>query len=77
MQSMSQATVPGSTYRTSIPCEGYVHKFRLETREEEAAERFPQPQPAPPVHLRALLGKFVLFGLALIGLAAAGAHVLT
>lgn len=76
MPSISQATAPARAYRAIVPCDGYVHKFRLEAREEAAAERHPQPQPAPAVHLGSLLGKFVLCGLAVIGLAAAGAQAL-
>lgn len=76
MQSSSQAAPPVRAYRPAVPCDGYVHKFRLEAREEAEAERRPQPQPAPAVHLGSLLGKFALCGLALIGLAAAGAHAL-
>lgn len=76
MQSISQAPAPGGAYRTIVPCDGYVHKFRLEAREEEAAERRPQPEPVPSVQLGPLLRKFVLCGLVLVGLAAAGVHAL-
>ncbi|HEY0941882.1 MAG TPA: hypothetical protein VGE08_17420 [Steroidobacter sp.] len=76
MQSFSHADAPARAYRAIVPCDGYVHKFRLEAREEAAAERHPRSQPAPAVHFGSLLGKFVLCGLALIGLAAVGARAL-
>ncbi|MFC4314186.1 hypothetical protein ACFPN2_34265 [Steroidobacter flavus] len=75
MQSLTQATSPRD-YRGCVPIDGYVHKFRLEAREEEAAERRPHPDTTPTVSLGALLGKFVLSAVALAGIAAAGASVL-
>lgn len=75
MQSFQQATAPRE-FRTTVPIDGYVHKFRLEAREEAAAECRPELQAAPTVSLGALLGKFVLFALVLAGFAAAGARAL-
>ena len=75
MQSLTQATTPRE-YRACVPIDGYVHKFRLEAREEAAAERWPQPDTTPTVSLGALLGKFGLFVLVLAGIAAgAGALI--
>lgn len=63
-------------YRGIVPIDGYVHKFRLEAQ-EEAAARFSQPDvTVPRVNLGTLLGKFVLFALALAGIGAAGARML-
>ncbi|MET0533277.1 MAG: hypothetical protein ABW171_03550 [Steroidobacter sp.] len=63
-------------FRSIVPMDGYVHKFRLEAREETIASR-PQPESiAPTVSLGSLLGKFVLVTLALAGIGAAGARVL-
>ena len=62
-------------YRAIVPIEGYVHKFRLEAR-EEAVVRVLTTEPAPTVNLGALLGKFVLVVLALAGIGAAAARVL-
>jgi hypothetical protein len=73
---MPQAVAPSREYRSIVPCDGYVHKFRLEAHEEAAAERRPAPDTTPVVNLGSLLGKFVLFALALIGIAAAGARAL-
>lgn len=68
--------MPVSQHRATVPIEGYVHKFRLEAR-EEAAARFLEPESATAaVSLRALLGKFVLLALALVGIGAAGARAL-
>jgi hypothetical protein len=75
MQSLTQATTPRE-YRGSVPIDGYVHKFRLEAREEAAAENRPQLDIAPTVSLGGLLGKFVLSAIALAGIAAAGASAL-
>ena len=61
-------------YRAIVPIEGYVHKFRLEAR-EEAVARVLTTEPAH-VNLGALLGKFVLVVLALAGIGAAAARVL-
>lgn len=76
MQSLTQAAATGREYRTVVPCDGYVHKFRLEAREEAAAERWPERDETPSVSLRALLGKFALCAVALAGIAAAGARAL-
>lgn len=76
MQSLPQAAAPTREYRAIVPCDGYVHKFRLETREEALAERWPQPDTTPTVSLGSLLGKFVLCTVALAGIAAAGARAL-
>ena len=73
MQSLPQAA---RAYRAIVPCDGYVHKFRLEAHEEAAAERRPQPSTAPTVSFGSLLGKFVLCVVALAGIAAAGARAL-
>jgi hypothetical protein len=75
MQSLTQATTPRE-YRGSVPIDGYVHKFRLEAREAEAAENRSQLDTTPTVSLGGLLGKFVLSALALAGIAAAGASAL-
>jgi hypothetical protein len=68
MQSLTQASAPRE-YRGSVPIDGYVHKFRLEAREEAAAESWPQFDTAPTVSLGGLLGKFVLSIVALAGIA--------
>lgn len=75
MQSLTQATAPRD-YRGRVPIDGYVHKFRLDAREEAAAESRPQLDTAPTVSLGGLLGKFVLSAIALAGIAAAGASAL-
>jgi hypothetical protein len=75
MQSLTQATAPRE-YRGCVPIDGYVHKFRLEAREEAAAERWPHLDKTPTVSLGGLLGKFLLSVIALAGIAAAGASVL-
>jgi len=75
MQSLTQARTPRE-YRGSVPIDGYVHKFRLESREEAAAESRPQLDATPTVSLGGLLGKFVLSAVALAGIAAAGARAL-
>lgn len=75
MQSLSRA-IAQREYRGSVPIDGYVHKFRLEAREEEAAESRPHLDTTPTVSLGALLGKFVLSAVALAGIAAAGASAL-
>lgn len=63
-------------YRSIVPIEGYVHKFRLEAR-EEAAARVIEPAPdMPTVSIGVLLGKFALVAVLLAGIAAAGARVL-
>lgn len=72
----SQHAAAPHQYRTSVPIDGYVHKFRLEAREEAAAECRPQLDATPTVSFGALLGKFVLSALALAGIAAAGARAL-
>lgn len=69
MQSLTQASAPRD-YRGSVPIDGYVHKFRLEAREEAAAENWPQLDSTPTVSLPGLLGKFVLSAVALAGIAA-------
>jgi hypothetical protein len=56
-------------YRAIVPIEGYVHKFRLEAREEAAARVLETT--TPTVSLGALLGKFVLVALVLVAFAAA------
>ena len=68
MQSLTQATSPRE-YRGCVPIDGYVHKFRLESREEAAAERWQQPATTPTVSLGGLLGKFLLSAVALAGIA--------
>lgn len=75
MQSLTHVTAPRE-YRGSAPIDGYVHKFRLEAREEAAAENRPHLDAAPTVSLGGLLGKFVLYAIALAGIAAAGASAL-
>ncbi|WP_116811098.1 hypothetical protein [Steroidobacter cummioxidans] len=74
MQSLTPASA-SREYRGSVPIDGYVHKFRLEAREEAAAEKWPQLDTKPTVSLPGLLGKFVLSAIALAGIAA-GASVL-
>jgi hypothetical protein len=76
MQSLPQASAPVREYRSIVPCDGYVHKFRLEAYEEAAAERRPQPEPTPTVSLGSLLGKFALCAIALASIAAAGVRAL-
>lgn len=76
MQSLPQATAPAREYRAIVPCDGYVHKFRLEALEEAAADRRPSPDSTPTVSLGSLLGKFLLCVVALAGIAVAGAHAL-
>jgi hypothetical protein len=73
---MSLTQVAAREYRGAVPIDGYVHKFRLEAREEAAAESRPQLNETPTVSLAALLGKFGLSVLALAGIAAAGASAL-
>lgn len=75
MQSLTQATAPRD-YRGCVPIDGYVHKFRLDAREEAAAESRPQLHATPTVSLGGLLGKFVLSAIGLAGIAAAGASAL-
>lgn len=75
MQSLTQASAPRE-YRGSVPIDGYVHKFRLEAREEAAAESWAQRDTTPTVSLGGLLGKFVISAVALAGIAAAGASAL-
>jgi hypothetical protein len=75
MQPLSQTAARSHDYRAVVPLDGYVHKFRLEAREEAAAPDIPSAA-TPTVNLGALVGKFALSLLALIGLAAAGAHAL-
>jgi sulfate/thiosulfate-binding protein len=72
MSAISQATATGREYRAIVPIDGYVHKFRLEAREEAAASVLATESATPTVSLGALLGKFVLITLALVGVAAAG-----
>lgn len=62
--------------QSSVPIDGYVHKFRLEACEEAAAEHRPQLDTTPTVSLGGLLGKLVLSAVALAGIAAAGASAL-
>lgn len=76
MSSSLEAVATTREYRAIIAIEGYVHKFRLEAREEEAARSFTPEVTAPTVRLGSLLGKLVLFVLALAGLGAAGVLVL-
>lgn len=68
--------MPASQHRATVPIEGYVHKFRLEAREEAAASLLELESSSAPVSLGALLGKFVLVTLALACIGAAGARVL-
>jgi hypothetical protein len=74
MQSLTQVSAPRE-YRGCVPIDGYVHKFRLETREEAQAEQWPKPDATPTVSLGGLLGKLALSAVALTGIAA-GASVL-
>lgn len=74
MQSLTQAT-PSREYRGCVPIDGYVHKFRLEAREQEAADRR-SGLDTTPVSLGALLSKFVIYAVALAGIAAVGASAL-
>lgn len=60
MQSLTRATSSAREYRAIVPCDGYVHKFRLEAREEAAAERRPHAGSTPAVNFGSLLAKFVL-----------------
>ncbi len=76
MQSLPEISAPAREYRAVVPCDGYVHKFRLESCEEAAAERHAEVTTTPSVSLGLLLGKFVLCALALIGIAAVGARAL-
>lgn len=76
MQSLSQAAAPAREYRAIVPCDGYVHKFRLEAHEEVAAERRRELAATPTVSLGGLLGKFALCAVALAGIAAAGVRAL-
>ena len=75
MQPLTPANAPRE-FRNCVPFDGYVHKFRLEAREEAAAESRPQLDTTPTVSLGALLGKFLLSAVALAGIAAAGASAL-
>ncbi|WP_129778426.1 hypothetical protein [Peristeroidobacter soli] len=75
MQSLTQAAPPRE-YRGCVPIDGYVHKFRLESREEAAAENWQQVETTPTVSLGGLLGKFLLSAVALAGIAAAGVSAL-
>jgi len=68
MQSLTQPSA-SREYRGSVPIDGYVHKFRLESREEAAAEKWPQLDTTPTVSLPGLLGKLVLSAVALAGIA--------
>lgn len=54
--------------------EGYVHKFRLEAREEVLARGLELPVEA--VSLGALLGKLGLVAVALVAIGVAGARAL-
>lgn len=76
MQSLPQAAAPAREYRAIVPCDGYVHKFRLEAREEAAAACRPELASTPTVSFGALLGKFAVCAVALAGIAAAGARAL-
>lgn len=75
MQLLSKPTEPREP-RCVVPMDGYVHKFRLEAREEAAAERRVHVETTPTVSVGSLLGKLALSALALLGIAAAGSHVL-
>jgi hypothetical protein len=77
MPAISQAAATGREYRAIVPIEGYVHKFRLEAREEAAARALAIESATPTVSLGALLGKFVLITLALAGIGAAGVLLAT
>ncbi len=74
MQSLTQVT-PSREYRGCVPIDGYVHKFRLEAREQEAADRRSDLD-TTPVSLGVLLSKFVIYAVALAGIAAVGASAL-
>jgi len=63
-------------YRSIVPIEGYVHKFRLEAREEASARDLESALATPTVNLGALLGRFVIVTVVLTGIAAAGARIL-
>lgn len=76
MPSFPPAAATTRGYRAIVPIEGYVHKFRLEAREEAAARDLQPEVTGPTVSLGPLLGKFVFIVLALAGIAAAGARVL-
>lgn len=75
MQPLTQANAPRE-FRNCVPFDGYVHKFRLEAREEAVAGHRAQPDATPTVSFAALLGKFFLSAIALAGIAAAGANAL-
>ncbi|HEY0687280.1 MAG TPA: hypothetical protein VGD45_33405 [Steroidobacter sp.] len=75
MQPLPQTTGPCKSHKV-VPMDGYVHKFRLESNEEAAADRWPPWDTTPTVSLGSLLGKFVLSVVALAGIAAAGARAL-
>ena len=75
MPPLTQANTPRE-FRNCVPFDGYVHKFRLEAREEAAAENRSQLDATPTVSVGSLLGKLVLSALALAGIAAAGASAL-
>jgi rhodanese-related sulfurtransferase len=61
-------------YRAIVPIEGYVHKFRLEAREEAAANIAELASAAPSASLGSVLGKFLLVALILLSLVASFAR---
>jgi len=76
MAAAPQTVATSREYRCIVPIDGYVHKFRLEAREEAAAHVAQPELTEPSVSLGSLLGKFALIALALVGIGAAGARVL-
>lgn len=76
MPATRETVATSREYRNIVPIEGYVHKFRLESREEAAVRSADATLAVPTVCLRALLGKFVLVAVALAGIGVAGARVL-
>ena len=57
-------------YRAIVPIEGYVHKFRLEAREESAANAAASEPTTSTVSLGSLLAKLGLVAIVLLAMAA-------
>ena len=57
-------------YRAIVPIEGYVHKFRLEAREEAAANFATSELTTASVSLGSVLGKFVIVAIVLLAVLA-------